>query len=134
MKPTSEFLNDHRLRVGRLGSDESFGNSGCFYLPFSAQVALQVIASDGMGWDHVSVVAVDPRRHKKLYRLPTWTEMCWVKDHFFGADEAVFQFHPPKKVYRNAHEYCLHLWKPQDAAIPLPDPIMVAPEYLRLPV
>jgi len=132
VKPTSDYLNTRRLRIGRLASAPEDGHNGAFLLPYSSTVTLQVIASDGLGWDHVSVVPVDPSRHQKLYRTPTWAEMCYVKELFFDETETVIQYHPPKKLYRNAHEYCLHLWKPQDAELPLPDPIMVAPERERV--
>jgi len=131
VKPTSDYLNTRRLRTGRLASAPEDGNCGAFVLPYSSTVTLNVIASDGMGWDHVSVVAVDPERQRPLYRTPTWAEMCFVKDLFFEDDEAVVQFHPPKKQYRNAHEYCLHLWKQQGVVWDLPHPLMVAPASVR---
>lgn len=37
--------------------------------------------------------------------------MCRIKDIFWGEDECVVQFHPPKNEYINLHPYCLHLWK-----------------------
>ena len=56
---------------------------------------------------------------------PTWDEMCAIKDMFFGEDERVMQFHPPKSEYINNHPYCLHLWRPIDAEIPRPPAFMV---------
>ena len=56
---------------------------------------------------------------------PTWDEMCAIKDMFFGEDERVMQFHPPKSEYINNHPYCLHLWKPVDTEIPHPPMICV---------
>lgn len=44
-------------------------------------------------------------------RCPTWEEMCMVKDIFWGEEECVVQFHPPRSEYVNRHPYCLHLWK-----------------------
>lgn len=92
-------------------------NNGAFQL--ESPVALRIIVSDGMGWDHVSV--------SLPHRCPTWYEMNLVKGMFFEDEEAVIQFHPPKSTYRNCHPYCLHLWRPQNAEIPLPDPDMVGP-------
>lgn len=108
-------------------SDDSHGGNGAFVVPYKG-IALQIIASDGLGWDHVSVVPVDQKNGRKLFRTPTWAEMCFAKELFFGDDETVVEFHPPKRLYRNAHEYCLHLWRPQTVELLLPDPIMVAPE------
>lgn len=62
-----------------------------------------VIASWGGGWEHVSV--------SLARRCPTWEEMCMVKDIFWGEEECVVQFHPPRSEYVNRHPYCLHLWK-----------------------
>lgn len=78
-----------------------------------------VIASWGMGWEHVSV--------SRSNRTPTWEEMCRIKDLFWGSEECVVQYHPPKADYRNLHKYCLHLWKPIGVEIPRPAAIMVAP-------
>ena len=61
------------------------------------------VASWGGGWEHVSV--------SLARRCPTWEEMCMVKDIFWGEEECVVQFHPPRSEYVNRHPYCLHLWK-----------------------
>ncbi|MHB1516663.1 MAG: DUF7694 domain-containing protein, partial [Acidiferrobacteraceae bacterium] len=98
----------------------SSGHCGYFVVPIAASRRnFNVIVSDGMGWDHVSVSLPD--------RCPTWAEMCHIKKLFFGPDEIVMQLHPAERDYRNCHPYCLHLWRPQDQTIPLPDPLMVAP-------
>lgn len=94
---------------------------------------IQVIASTGMGWDHVSVSLIDNRRgHARLAdrveRCPTWGEMCFVKNLFFESSECVIQFHPAESEYVNAHPYCLHLWKPQGVELPIPNSIMVGPK------
>lgn len=61
--------------------------------------------NDGMGeWEHVSVSLAT--------RVPTWQEMCLVKDLFWDEGETVIQFHPPKSEYVNFHKFTLHLWKP----------------------
>lgn len=73
---------------------------------------LLIIASNGRGWDHVSV------SHRK--RCPTWHEMCKIKDIFFSEEDIVLQFHPPKSDYINIHPRCLHLWRNQTSEIELP--------------
>jgi hypothetical protein len=90
-------------------------NNGAFRLPGG----IVVIASDGEGWDHVSVSLQD--------RCPTWDEMKRAKEMFFTEDEAAFQIFPPKAMYRNFHPFCLHWWRPQGQTIPLPEPLLVAP-------
>jgi len=90
-------------------------------------IRLDVIVSWGDGWDHVSVV---PKIHvsppqKDWGRMPTWEEMCFVKDFFFGLDETVVQYHPSSEDYVNLHPHCLHLWRPQDVDLPKPPKIFV---------
>ena len=87
---------------------------------------LQIIASWGEGWDHVSVTRVSDS-------LPSsWKVMAWVKELFWCDDETVMQLHPAKRDWINNHPGCLHLWKPQHAAIPLPPPIMVGIKELNV--
>ena len=96
---------------------------GKFIIPVhikgARRVILHIIAGTGAGWDHVSVSLRCTRR------APTWDEMCAVKDMFFEQEECVIQYHPPRSVYVQRHPYCLHLWRPLDRQIPMPDPIMV---------
>ena len=58
------------------------------------------------GYEHVSVSP------KKKFSIPTWNDMCALKDMFFKDDEEVYQIHPKKSEYVNVVENCLHLWKP----------------------
>lgn len=75
---------------------------------------------NGIGsWEHVSV-SVFP----KAPRLPTWDEMCAVKDLFWSPDETVVQFHPARSDYVNVYD-CLHLWKPPYSLV-LPPTITLA--------
>lgn len=108
--------NKFRVRTGVLGSTERDGNNGCFLVE-KENTQFMVIASDGMGWEHVSVSLGG--------RTPTWEEMCFIKDLFWDEDDCVIQFHPPKSEYVNNHPYCLHLWKPKDREIPMPPRILV---------
>lgn len=87
-------------------------HNGAAYLIKVGGQPLIVIASNGRGWDHVSV------SHRK--RCPTWHEMCRVKDMFFSEEDIVLQFHPPKSDYVNVHPRCLHLWRNQTSEIELP--------------
>jgi hypothetical protein len=126
MKPApNPDVEPYRANTGRLASSAADGNNGVFIIP-RGPVLLQIIASDGLGWDHVSVVPIDRRTKRRVYRTPTWAEMSFVKSLFFSDDECVVQYHPPKHLHRNAHEDCLHLWRPQAETVPLPDPAMVA--------
>ena len=108
-----------------LGSDESFGNNGSFELPSPEPGwVLLLIASDGGGWEHVSVHVVDRRDRQ---RTPNWREMCFVKDQFWDAEDVVMQLHPRRSEYVNCHAFTLHLWRPTDAVIPTPPSAFVGP-------
>lgn len=111
----------YRIRTGQLGSDPSYGNNGAFQIPFSNRSKALVIASDGEGWEHVSVHI---ESHGES-RTPTWREMCKIKDMFWDENETVIQYHPSKKEYVNMHPHVLHLWRPTEQEIPLPASIMV---------
>ena len=110
--------NQYRVRTGHFGTDEGNGNNGAFFVPSRpGKPPFKVVASDGEGWDHVSVSLPD--------RCPTWEEMCRIKDLFWDAEDAVMQLHPSRSDWVNNHQYCLHLWLPHNAPIPLPPSMMV---------
>lgn len=89
-------------------------------------LVIRMIASDGEGWEHVSVSF-------NRDRCPTWDEMCWVKDLFWDPEDTVIQYHPPETEYVNEHSYCLHLWRPTEENIPLPPAWMVGFKTKELP-
>lgn len=110
--------NKFRIREGHLASDDSYGNNGAFQIPrLNSNKWFLVIASDGEGWEHVSVSLPS--------RTPTWEEMCYIRDIFWQDNDCVVQFHPPKSEYVNNHPNCLHLWKPIGKQIETPPSILV---------
>lgn len=111
--------NQFRVRSGALGSEDSAGNNGAFIFRVGKSRVLTV-ASDGGGWEHVSVSIVGESR------CPIWDEMCAVKSLFWDdpQDYAV-QYHPPASEYVNNHAYCLHLWSTQRERMPHPPSWMV---------
>lgn len=108
--------NKYRVTKGVMSSDEAYGNNGLFIIPISNRTYLQVISSDEMEWEHVSVVSVSDKKP----RTPTWAEMCKIKEMFWEENDCVIQYHPPKSEYVNNHKNCLHLWKPINIQIPTP--------------
>lgn len=100
-------------------SDKSYGNNGDFAIPYR-EVLLCTVASDGDGWDHVSVDAKTATGN----RCPTWDEMDYVRKLFFRGDEWVMQLHAPASRHINQHRSTLHLWRPQNETIPTPLPYM----------
>lgn len=110
----------YRIKSGRFRTSASDGNNGCFYVnSLKLKYMLLCIASDGMGWDHVSVSLTSTRR------CPTWDEMCFIKSLFWDAYDCVIQFHPPEQDYVNNHPYCLHLWRPSNQEVPRPEWFLV---------
>lgn len=104
-----------RIYGGWSGDD----TCGAFRIPSSIdRQLLMVVASNGEGWDHVSV----SRRN----RCPNWEEMEHVAALFFKDDETAMQLHVPRAEHLSLHPYCLHWWRPHDAAIPRPPSNMVA--------
>lgn len=112
----------NRITAGHLASDPSYGNNGAFKVPYKhgqIHYVFFVIASDGMGWEHVSV------SFKNVDRSPTWDEMCFIKNIFWDDTDTVLQYHPPKSKYINNHPHCLHLWRPIDKDVPVPETYLV---------
>lgn len=107
--------NNFRVRTGAMASSEEDGNNGMFVVTLRNDQKVKVIASDGLGWEHVSVSRSD--------RTPTWDEMCQIKDLFWDSEDCVVQYHPAKKDYVNVHNHCLHLWRTE--GIPTPPTFMV---------
>jgi hypothetical protein len=98
------------------GDVYSTDNDGWYLIPLGGQT-FKVIASEGLGWDHVSV------SHRS--RCPTWAEMDHICRLFFRDDETVIQFHVPRAQHINVHAFTLHLWRSQTDPVILPPAAMV---------
>ena len=114
MKNLEELIRANNLIIRNTAPDGGCGEIWRAGKPFAS-----VIWSNGGGWEHVSMAPYD-RRH-----VPTWDEMCRLKEMFFYDDEAVVQYHPSKREYVNTLSNCLHLWRPLRATLPTPPSIMV---------
>ncbi len=117
---------DPRLKLARIphpnlppGSWPGDDHNGAFLVRGPERRSLVILASDGGGWDHVSVSIDDS------HDTPTWAEMCFAKSLFFEPEETVLQYHPPRSRYINHFEGCLHLWRPQTAEVPMPPLVLV---------
>ena len=90
---------------------------GMFSVPFESRDLL-IIASDGLGWEHISVSLKN--------RCPNWREMSYIKNLFWNENTWVMQLHPPANKNINIFDNCLHLWAPINGdIIPIPPEIMV---------
>lgn len=109
------------LRATLPGYESKKGDQfGLFMIPQGHPMhTLRIIATNGIthegedsGWEHVSVSRPDGR-------LPTWNEMCRVKNLFWDKEETVIQYHPAKENYED-NGPVLHLWRPTKETLPLP--------------
>jgi hypothetical protein len=129
----ASFAHLDRFRVSTSPPGKRYG---AFQIPLKgSREILMVIADDGTGadggpdevvtgWEHVSArVVVDPVFD--INRVPTWYEMCYLKDLFWDEAEVVLQYHIDGKAKINVRASVLHLWRPCDGQFPLPDPGMV---------
>lgn len=110
---------EHRVKYvpsyGRMSA--ALGNNGLFVFQYKGY-EVRCIASNGGGWEHVSVT-IDRNR------CPSWEVMCEVKDMFWDEEDVVVQFHPKKSEYKNLHEHCLHLWRECGKNIKTPPKVFV---------
>ncbi len=117
-------IEKYRVTTGKYGSDKTYGNNGVFQIN-RGRTTFCIVASDGSIenelWEHISVHCISEGKE----RTPTWSEMCFVKDLFWDDDDCVIQYHPAKSEYINTHKHTLHLWRPTNLIIPIPDKIMV---------
>lgn len=113
MKTNEELKNTPNLLIARTAPD-----GGCGEIFQLGKRWASVIWSNGAGWEHVSVAPYNRRI------VPSWDDMCRLKDMFFREDETVVQYHPAKSEYVNNVPNCLHLWRPTEAEMPTPPAIM----------
>lgn len=117
-----DLLNKHRVSPAddpMYGTNSSEGWNGFFCLMLNG-LKVKAIASDGLGWRHVSVSI-----EGQTVTPPSWSIMCQVKDLFWEPEDWVVQFHPAATEYVNQHPAVLHLWQPTDQKLPIPTRSMV---------
>lgn len=118
------------------GSTRIEGDNGAFQIASPEPGwSLFLICSDGRAddaegaladWEHVSVSARSLAGRLRS-RIPTWREMCAVKDRCWDAEDVVVQFHPRASEYVNHHPHVLHLWRWRHGVFPTPPPLAVGP-------
>ncbi|MFR6513271.1 MAG: hypothetical protein ACLUP8_04480 [Ruminococcus sp.] len=102
MKSIKEIENS-----GKIWNITSLGMMKCGLVKLPDCGGCSVVYSNNeCGYEHVSVSP----KHK--FKMPTWEDMCVLKDIFFDEEEEVYQIHPKKSEYVNVKGNCLHLWKP----------------------
>lgn len=121
------FLNQFRVSPEQsvyYGTTPADGFNGMFICWVKGR-RVRIIASDGLGWQHVSVSLYGSQQS------PSWAVMCEIKDLFWEPEDTVMQLHPPRSIWVNMHPGCLHLWRPtsEGVSIPLPQPLMVGTHF-----
>ncbi|SRR5260370_9467 len=141
----------YRCKPCLYGSNAKSGNNGTFVLPGIIGRQIFIVCSDwsqvalfsddqlrrqGLdpalrtnGWEHVSASARFGRDYKDP-SIPTWAEMCYVKDLFWDDEDVVVQFHPRKSEYVNEQPHTLHLWRPIHVELPVPPTILVGTQAI----
>ena len=109
-----------RLKIGRFSTSKTDGNNGAFEFKHNGRI-VRIIASDGAGWEHVSVSL-------EGQKMPGWNLMCQIKDVFWDKEDTVIQYHPAMKDYVNHHPACFHLWKPVGVELPCPPSHLIGPK------
>ena len=106
MKTLEEIRSDSRLMMKKDG----LLPEGCYSARIKLSNGVEGSVVFGLHengiWEHISIELF--RR-----RLPTWEEMCEVKDIFWNEDEECVQIHPRIEDYVNITE-ALHIWRPCD--------------------
>ena len=114
MKTLKELKKVKNLLITATGIDGGLGE-----IYYAGKRYASVIWSNSFDWEHVSIAPFNRRI------IPSWEDMCKLKDMFFYDEEVVVQYHPAKKDYVNNLSNCLHLWRPLNADMPTPPSILV---------
>lgn len=99
MKTPEQIAKTANLMI--LKNDESGGIGVVEFGKFKGNVIWG--RAEGGEYDHVSVAS--PKR------IPTWEELCKIKDMFFEDEEECYQVFPKKSEYVNVHKNCMHIWR-----------------------
>lgn len=113
VKDITEFIKNN----GSFNTITMAGIMGQIRLPDSKMASIVISWTDD--WEHVSVAPFIRSN------VPTWKDMCFIKDHIFKDDEAAIQIHPPKSENISLVDNCLHIWRPYTESLVLPPSILV---------
>ena len=97
-------LNNEKYLV----ADHTLSKGGMGVIKINGWRGSVIWSRDDGNWEHVSVSPDDPNL------IPSWEDMCTIKDIFWGDEEDVIQFFPKKSEYVNLVNNCMHLWRPRD--------------------
>ena len=101
MKPLEEIKKDRRLAF--INSVKTLFEMQGYITLSNGRKGTFIAGHNENGMEHVSVML--------YHKLPTWNEMCEIKDIFWNDEETVVQLHPKKSAYTDICD-ALHLWRP----------------------
>lgn len=104
MRPIEEIRHNRKLMFLREPAPGTI--AGYIDLSTGARASFVAGACESGISEHVSIQLFSKR-------LPTWQEMCEVKEAFWDDEEEVIQIHPRKSEYVNISD-AMHLWRPVD--------------------
>lgn len=116
MRPIEEILNDTRIQSVKQEPFEHFIVGGYLRLRSGKQRTFTVIASVDDNGEYGFVEHVSVGLYNDGHRMPTWEEMCEVKEIFWKPNEEVHQIHPAESQYVHgvgSVNNVLHLWRPE---------------------
>ncbi len=108
MRPIQDISENKKVKLGEVSDKYLSGTvklrgpdgSHLYYFVFTVEDGYE----DGIIREHASVSRVTGDK------LPTWEEMCDLKDIFWEDEEECIQIHPRKSDYVNLVGNCLHIW------------------------
>jgi hypothetical protein len=111
-----------RVATGSLRTTYADGNYGVFEMLNTKSEKLICIAADAdtTGWQHVSCYVIYVSNGRPKRKIPSWSDMCYVKSVFWDDEDCVVQYHLPKSQYVNDNPYVLHLWRSALQEMPMP--------------
>ena len=127
MRKDWSHLEKFRMQIPGFPRTEP-GTTWAMFIMQKGRRQIRMMAADGddTRWEHVSVTIKYKNEKGQIADvMPTWDEMCEVKDLFWDPEECVLQMHPPRSQYVNYHARCLHLWRPLDLTLTPPPNILV---------
>lgn len=108
MRPIEDIKSNPALESQLWTGDMMMGS-----IRISSKVKLNVVCGmDEGGFEHVSVSSFN-----RGY-MPSWDDMCKVKDIFWDEEEECYQIHPKRSQYVNIATNCLHIWRHKTIALP----------------
>jgi len=113
MKPLEEIIKDEQIKEIEAWDFGDDAYNGILILTGQTKKFIFCMSVDECQNGKREHVSVSLKNSNKT--LPTWKDMCRIKDIFWNGDEEVHQIHPKAEQYVHGvgdTENVLHLWRP----------------------